>query len=122
MENNVKINYTVDLPMNETLKEKFERYLEESGNREEGYKTYLLERFLKDNVKDIMDELREDYMTFDGKFELETRNERITGVFKSPVDVKESVEEPLRRKLFDRFKKLTGGEDLRVDVNLNCMM
>ena len=122
MENNVKINYTVDLPINETLKEKYKGYLKESGNQDEGYKTYLMERFLKDSVRDLVDEIRKDFMTFDGKFELEIRNERITGVFKSPVEVKESVEEPLRRKLFNRFKEITGGEDLRVDVNLNCMI
>lgn len=122
LESNVKINYTVDLPMNDTFKEKFEAYLKEGGNKEEGYKAYLLERFLKDSIEDLLNEVRKDHDTFDGKFVLEARNERIKGIFKSPIQVKESVDEPLRRKIFDRFKEITGGEDLRVDINLNCMI
>lgn len=33
-----------------------------------------------------------------------------------------SLEEPLRRDFFERFKKLINRDDLRVDINLGCMI
>lgn len=122
MDHYVKINYIVDLPLNETLKGNFERYLKDTGKSREGYKNYLMEQFLKDSVRDLLEEISEDYRNFDGAFVLNMRNERIKGIFKSSMLVKASVDEPLRRKFFQRFTELTGGEDLRVEINLNCMM
>ena len=122
MDNNIKINFIIDVPMNDTFKEKYEDYLEKSGNNDRGYKNYLVERYMKDSVKDLLDDVKEDYKSFEGKFVLEIRNDRIKGIFKSPIEVRESAEEPLRRNLFDRFKEITSSDDLRVDVNLNCMI
>jgi hypothetical protein len=121
LDNNVKINFIIDVPMNDTFKEKYEDYLEKSDSNDRGYKTYLVERYMKNAVEDLLDEVRKDYKTFDGKFVLEIRHERIKGIFQSPIEVRESAEEPLRRNFFDRFKEITSSDDLRVDVNLNCM-
>lgn len=122
MDNNIKINFIIDVPMNDTFKEKYEDYLVKSGDNDSGYKNYLVERYMKDVVEDLLDEVKEDYKSFDGKFVLEIRNDRIKGIFKSPIEVRESAEEPLRRNFFDRFKEITSSDDLRVDVNLNCMI
>ena len=108
--------------MNDTFKEKYEDYLEKSGSNDRGYKSYLVERYMKDAVVDLLEDVKEDYKSFDGKFVLDIRNDRIKGIFKSPIEVRESAEEPLRRNFFDRFKEITSSDDLRVDVNLNCMI
>ncbi len=108
--------------MNETFKEKYEDYIEKSGDGDLGYQNYLIERFIKDSTMDLIDHVREEYKTFEGKFILEIRKERIKGIYKSPLLVRASVDEPLRRNLFDRFMELTHSDDVRVEINLNCMI
>lgn len=122
MDNIVKINYTLDIPFNESLKKQYHEFLDDTGKIIDGYKNHIIERLFKESVKDLLEGVRKDYPTFDGKFVLELRNDRIKGIFKSSYQVKGSVDEPLRRAFFERFKELTGSDDLRVEINLNCMI
>ena len=122
MDNIVKINYTLDLPYNDFFRKELEAFLERTGQLESSLKNHHIERFLKDYIRDLLDNIREDYPDFDGKFVLDLRHDRVKGIFKSSYQVKGSYDEPLRRKIFDRFMKLVNSDDLRVDINLNCMI
>lgn len=122
MDNIVKINYTLDIPFNESLKKEYHEFMDDTGSINDGYKNYVIERLFKESVKDLLENVRKDYPNFDGKFVLELRNDRIKGIFKSSYQVKGSFDEPLRRAFFERFKKLTNSDDLRVEINLNCMI
>lgn len=122
MDNIVKINYTLDLPFNDFFRKELEAFLGRTGQMESSLKNHHIERFLKDYIRDLLDNIREDYPDFDGKFVLELRHDRVKGIFKSSYQVKGSYDEPLRRKIFDRFMKLVNSDDLRVDINLNCMI
>ncbi len=122
LDNVMKFNYTLEVPFNESFKKAYGDYVAQKGKVEEGVKNYLLEDFLLYYFKDLLDELREDYPEFIGKFVLEMRHEVVKGIFKSDALLPNSLEEPLRRKFFDRCKTLTNRDDLRVDINLGCMI
>lgn len=118
----VKINYILDIPFNDSLKKEYHDFLDDTGRINDGYKNHIIEKLFKESVKDLIDGVRKEYPTFDGKFVLELRNDRVKGIFKSSYQVKGSMDEPLRREFFERFKKLTNSDDLRVEINLNCMI
>ncbi len=122
MDSIVKINYILDIPFNESLKKEYHDFLDDTGKINDGYKNHIIEKLFKESVKDLIDHVRQEYPTFDGKFVLELRNDRVKGIFKSSYQVKASFDEPLRREFFERFKKITNSDDLRVEINLNCMI
>ncbi len=122
LDNVMKFNYTLEVPFNESFNKEYGEYVVKKGKIVEGVKNYLLEDFMLFYFKDLLDELRDEHPEFQGKFVLEMRHDVVKGIFKSENLLPSSLEEPLRRKFFERCKKLTNREDLRVDINLGCMI
>lgn len=122
LDNLVKFNYTLEVPFNESFKKAYGEYIARKGKVEEGVKTYLIQQFLLDYFEDILDEIREEHPEFQGKFVLRLSHDIVKGIFKSDAMLPRSLEEPLRRDFFERFKVLINRDDLRVDVNLGCMI
>lgn len=118
----MKFNYTLEVPFNDSFKKAYGDYIAEKDKVEEGVKTYLIEEFLLHYFKDIFDEIRENHAEFKGKFVLSLTHDVVKGIFKSDILLPGSLEEPLRRYFFERFKKLINRDDLRVDINLGCMI
>lgn len=116
----VKINYLLEIPMNERFKEGYFRFLEENHSSEKEIKPYMMEKYLKASVDEELSKIRSIYKNFDGKFSVDIRNQKITGIFYDKSHVHQEVDEPLRRALFERFSTLLGHSDLRVDINLSC--
>lgn len=122
LDNVMKFNYTLEVPFNESFKKAYGEYIADKGKVEEGLKIYLLENFLLDYFKDILDEIRKNHPEFKGEFDLGVKHDMVKGIFKSDAMLPGSLEEPLRRDFFERFKKLINRDDLRVDINLGCMI
>lgn len=122
LDNVMKFNYTLEVPFNDAFKKAYGEYIAKKGKVEEGLKIYLLESFLLEYFRDILDEIRVDHPEFIGKFDLGVNNDMVKGIFKSEAMLPGSLEEPLRRDFFERFKKLINRDDLRVDINLGCMI
>lgn len=116
----VKINYLLEIPMNQRFKEGYFKFLKEHQISEKEIKPYQMEKYLKASIEDELNNLRKTYVNFDGKFSIDIRKDRITGIFFDKSHVSIEVDEPLRRALFDRFSELLGNSDLRVDINLSC--
>ncbi len=122
LDNVMKFNYTLEVPFNEFFKAAYDDFIAKKDKTSEGVRNYLLEDFLLSYFNDLLDEMKEKYPEFKGKFMVELRHEVVKGIFKSDMLLPGSLEEPLRRKFFERFKQLTHRDDLRVDVNLGCMI
>lgn len=116
----VKINYLLEIPMNDLFKEGYYSFLKDNHIHEEEIKPYKMERYLMYATEDVLNNLREAYKDFKGKFSVDIRNDKITGIFFDKAHVNQEEDEPLRRALFDRFSELLGHDDLRVDINLSC--
>lgn len=120
--NVVKFNYTFEVPFNDSFKKAYGDYMVEKGKKEEGVKNTFLEEFLLYYVQDLLEGIRNEYPDFKGKFILELRQDVVKGIFKSDSLLPAAWEEPLRKEFFDRCKKLVNRGDLRVDINLGCMI
>jgi len=116
----VKINYLLEIPMNQRFKEGYYRFLKENHVSENEIKPYQMEKYLKASIEDELNDLRKTYQKFQGKFSVDIRNDKITGIFFDKSHVSQEEDEPLRRAIFERFSELLGHSDLRVDINLSC--
>ncbi len=122
LDNMVKFNYTLEVSFNESFKKAYDEYITDKGKEGEGLKVYLLEDFLLDYFKDVLDGVRKNHPEFNGKFILGVKHDIVKGVFKSDTMMPGSLDEPLRRDFFEGFKTLINRDDLRVDINLGCMI
>lgn len=116
----VKINYLLEIPLNERFIKGYEEFLSIRNQPGIGLKSYEMELYLKEAVKSQLEEVRKEYPNFAGKFTVDIRQKRITGIFFDKSHVNQETDEKLRRALFDRFSELLGHSDLRVDINLSC--
>lgn len=122
LESVVKINYVIEIPINEAFKDEYLKFLDRKGMTSEGMKNYLIEQFLSAYLKPVIDRVKEEYKEFDGKFVMNIRSEWIKGVFQGKGLVKGSLDEPLREEFEKKFKELLQTDDFRVDINLGCMI
>lgn len=122
MESVVKINYIVEIPINEAFEEEYLKFLDSKGKTSEGMKNYLVDQFLSVYLKPVIDKVKEEYKEFDGRFVMNIRNEWIKGIFQGRGLVRGSLDEPLREEFEKRFKELLKTDNFRVDINLGCMI
>lgn len=122
MESVVKINYVIEIPINEAFTEEYLKFLERKGQVSEGMKNYLIEQFLSEYLKPVIEKVKEEYKEFGGKFVMNIRSEWIKGVFQGKGLVRGSIDEPLRQDFTNRFKELLKTDNFRVDINLGCMI
>lgn len=122
MESVVKINYVIEIPINEAFTEEYLKFLERKGLTSEGLKNYLIEQFLSEYLKPVIEKVKELYEEFGGKFVMNIRSEWIKGVFQGKGLVRGSLDEPLRQDFTNRFKELLKTDNFRVDINLGCMI
>lgn len=118
----VKINYVIEIPINDAFNDEYRKFLDRKGKTSEGMKNYLIEQFLSEYLKPIIEKVKEEYKEFDGKFVMNIRSEWIKGVFQGKGLVRGSLDEPLRQDFTKRFKELLKTDDFRVDINLGCMI
>lgn len=122
MESVVKINCVIEIPINEAFTEEYLKFLERKGQVSEGMKNYLIEQFLSEYLKPVIEKVKEEYKEFGGKFVMNIRSEWIKGVFQGKGLVRGSIDEPLRQDFTNRFKELLKTDNFRVDINLGCMI
>ena len=122
MESVVKINYIVEIPINEAFEDEYLKFLDMKGKTSEGMKNYLIEQFLSAYLKPVIDAVKGEYKEFDGKFVMNIRSEWIKGVFQGKGLVRGSLDEPLRQDFTKKLKELLKTDNFRVDINLGCMI
>jgi hypothetical protein len=122
LESVVKINYIVEIPINEAFEEEYLKFLDSKGKTSEGMKNYLVDQFLSAYLKPVIDTVKEEYKEFDGKFVMNIRSEWIKGIFQGRGLVRGSLDEPLREEFEKKFKELLKTDNFRVDINLGCMI
>jgi len=122
LESVVKINYIIEIPINETFGDEYLKFLDRKGKTSEGMKNYLVEQFLSEHLKPVIDKVKEEYKEFDGKFVMNIRSEWIKGIFQGKGLVRGSLDEQLREEFAKKFKELLKTDNFRVEINLNCMI
>lgn len=122
MESVVKINYVIEIPINDAFNNEYFNFLDRKGKTSEGMKNYLIEQFLLSYLKPVIDTVKEEYKEFDGKFVMNIRSEWIKGVFQGKGLVRGSLDEPLRQDFTKKFKELLKTDNFRIDINLGCMI
>jgi len=122
LESVVKINYIVEIPINEAFEDEYLKFLDMKGKTSEGMKNYLIEQFLSAYLKPVIDAVKGEYKEFDGKFVMNIRSEWIKGVFQGKGLVRGSLDEPLRQDFTKKLKELLKTDNFRVDINLGCMI
>ena len=122
LESVVKINYTIEVPLNDAFREEFTKFLVHREKAEEGLKNYLIDNFLLEYFTPVISRVKEEYEDFGGKFSMEIRHEVLKGVFQGKGLVRASLDESLRQDFTDRFRELLKTDAFRVDINLGCMI
>jgi len=122
LESVVKINYIIEIPINEAFEEEYLKFLDRKGKTSEGMKNYLVDQFLYAYLEPVIDKVKEEYKEFDGRFVMNIRNGWIKGIFQGKGLVRGSLDEPLREEFAKKFKELLKTDNFRVDINLGCMI
>ena len=112
-DNNVRINYTFEIPVTEALQAKIPGYDSMVAG------AHSLDKSLG---KELIDFFRVDYPQFTGKFVLTKTSPVMVGMYSTESIVKRSQEAKGLEFFRVLLKELTGTDDVKAEINLSCFL
>lgn len=114
MDKNI-VNWTLNIPFNESLKKEYNHYLQIKNKVNDGYENYLVDNFLREFFTPLFKEFSNKTPDkFRGNFEMKIINDEIRGNFEISKPVSEEYLDEFKTKFNKTMKELVKTDNFEI--------